>query len=323
MESRRRERPGLVFNVQKFSTEDGPGIRTTVFMKGCPLRCPWCSNPEGMGRSPELLPSNRNCISCKKCEQVCPPNAISFRKNTREIDWDLCNGCLVCAEQCPSGALEGSGEYKTVDEAFGIVERDRDFYRTSGGGVTVSGGEPLLQWEFVRALFNKCKQAGFHTALDTTGYCSWGNMEQVLEHTDLVLFDVKHTDSSLHKEKTGVPNERILSNLEKAVNMTTVWIRVPVLPGFNDSESNMYRTAELAVRVGAARVSLLPYHDWASEKYNRLGRCYEGGAITGGTGGNDEVVSRWLEILSSHGLSVSERPSGGRVDAGGHHPQLP
>ena len=304
MKSSGHELTGLVFNIQKFSTEDGPGIRTTVFMKGCLLRCPWCSNPEGIGSAPELMPSKRNCIACKQCMEACVPGAISFTDDIREIDWDLCSGCLACAEVCPSGALEAVGQYRTVDETFRIAERDRDFYVSSGGGVTVSGGEALLQWEFVRELLKKCQQASLHTALDTTGYCEWENMRQVLLHTDLVLFDVKHTDPRRHKERTGVPNDRILRNLERAASMTKVWLRVPVVPGFNDSEPNMHSTAELALRVGAEKVSLLPYHDWAREKYRRLGKCYESDAEMAGTGPNGQTVSRWQEILGSHGLAV-------------------
>ena len=304
MQSIGRELTGLIFNIQKFSTEDGPGIRTTVFMKGCLLRCPWCSNPEGMRSAPELMPSKRGCIACKQCMEACVPGAISFTNDLREIDWELCSGCLACAEVCPSGALEAVGQYRTVDETFRIVERDRDFYESSGGGVTVSGGEALLQWEFVRELLRKCQQAGFHTALDTTGFCAWENMQQVLHHTDLVLFDVKHTDASRHKQKTGVFNDIILKNLEMAAGMTKIWLRVPVVPGFNDSEPNMHSTAELALRVGAEKVSLLPYHDWAREKYGRLGRCYEIDAEMGGTERNDRAVSRWQETLGSHGLVV-------------------
>jgi pyruvate formate lyase activating enzyme len=304
MKASGHELRGLVFNIQKFSIQDGPGIRTTVFMKGCPLRCPWCSNPEGMGRAPEIMPSERKCIACKQCLEACAPGAISFRADIREIDWTLCSQCLACAEVCPSHALEVVGKYRTVDETFQILERDRDFYESSGGGVTVSGGEALLQWEFVRELLRKCQGAGLHTALDTTGFCEWEHMRQILQHTDLVLFDVKHTDPVRHREKTGVPNDGILSNLERAAGITKIWLRVPVVPGFNDSEREMRRTAELAVRVSAEKVSLLPYHDWARGKYRRLGRNYEGGAEISNTESNGPTLSRWQEILGSHGLTV-------------------
>ncbi len=298
------ELTGLVFNIQKFSIQDGPGIRTTVFMKGCLLRCPWCSNPEGMGSAPEIMPSERKCIACKKCMEACAPGAISFRADIREIDWARCSECLACAEVCPSRALEVVGKYRTVDETFRIAERDRDFYETSGGGVTVSGGEALLQWEFVRELLKKCQEAGLHTALDTTGYCDWEDMRQVLHYTDLVLFDVKHTDPGRHRERTGVSNDRILRNLERAASMTKIWLRVPVVPGFNDSEPEMHSTAKLAVRIGAEKVSLLPCHDWARDKYRRLGRRYESDAEMGGTGPNGQTMSRWQEIIGSHGLAV-------------------
>jgi pyruvate formate lyase activating enzyme len=257
-----------------------------------------------MGSAPEIMPSERKCIACKKCLEACAPGAISFRADIREIDWARCTGCLACAEECPSRALEVVGKYRTVDETFRIAERDRDFYETSGGGVTVSGGEALLQWEFVRELLKKCQEAGLHTALDTTGYCAWEDMQQVLHHTDLVLFDVKHTDPGRHREKTGVSNDRILRNLERAASMTKIWLRVPVVTGFNDSEPEMRSTAELAVRVGAEKVSLLPCHDWARAKYRRLGRRYESDAEMGGTEPNGQTVSRWQEILGAHGLAI-------------------
>jgi pyruvate formate lyase activating enzyme len=257
-----------------------------------------------MARTPEIMPSERKCIACKKCMEACAPGAISFRDDIREIEWARCSGCLACAEVCPSRALEVVGKYRTVDETFRIAASDRDFFESSGGGVTVSGGEALLQWEFVRELLKKCQKAGLHTALDTTGYCAWENMRQVLLHTDLLLFDVKHTDPDLHREKTGVSNDRILRNLESAASMTRVWLRVPVVPGFNDSEPEMRSTAELAVKVGAEKVSLLPCHDWAREKYRRLGRRYESDAEVGGTVSNDQTLSRWQEILGSHGLAV-------------------
>ena len=208
MKPSEHELTGLVFNIQKFSIQDGPGIRTTVFMKGCPLRCPWCSNPEGMGSAPEIMPSERKCIACKQCLEACAPGAISFPDDIREIDWELCSECLACAEVCPSRALEVVGKYRTVDETFRIAARDRDFYESSGGGVTVSGGEALLQWEFVRELLKKCQEAGLHTALDTTGYCEWGDMRQVLHHTDLLLFDVKHTDPAATGRRRACPMTR-------------------------------------------------------------------------------------------------------------------
>jgi pyruvate formate lyase activating enzyme len=265
---------GLIFNIQKFSIQDGPGIRTTLFMKGCPLKCPWCSNPEGMTDEPEIMIGERKCISCKKCAESCETGAISFVNDIRTIDWNLCNQCLECGMVCPSHAIVVSGEYNTVDEAFRIAAQDRDFYNSSGGGVTISGGEALLQWEFVRDLFKKCKEAGFHTTLDTTAYCAWENMEEVLDHTDLILFDVKHMDPEKHMEKTGVSNELIPDNLDKVSKMTKIWLRIPLIPGFNDSETNMKKIAELTSRIKAEKIYLLTLHEWGKDKYSSLGKQY-------------------------------------------------
>lgn len=294
---------GLVFNVQKFSLQDGPGIRTTIFMKGCPLICPWCSNPEGMHGVPEIMISDRKCIACKKCEEACPAGAISFIEGARVIDWKHCTNCLECGRVCPSHAIEITGEYMTVDEAFRIAAQDKSFYSNSGGGVTVSGGEALLQWEFVLKLFEKCKQAGFHTTLDTTGRCKWEHMEKLLEYTDLVLFDVKHTDSAIHKEKTGVSNEMILENLKKASEITKIWIRIPLTPGFNDSEKNMIQTAALAKEINAEKISLLPYHEWGKQKYPRLGRKF-GFNDVDSLEPDSEIVIKCKAILESNNIEV-------------------
>jgi len=301
------ERRGLIFNIQKFSIQDGPGIRTTLFMKGCSLNCPWCSNPEGMSSEPEIMVGERKCISCKRCAEACGAGAISFDNDIRTIDWKLCTNCLECGKVCPSHAIQVMGEYKTVDEAFKIAAQDRDFYNTSGGGVTISGGEPLLQWEFVRDLFKKCRDAGFHTALDTTAYCPWESMEQVLKYTDLILFDIKHMDPQKHEEKTGVSNELILENLDKASNATTtkIWLRIPLIPGFNDSESNMQKTAELASRTRAEKISLLPYHDWGKGKYSSLGRQYAHNGADGMLEPDGDVVKKCKMVLESHGLEVT------------------
>ncbi|MFC2027141.1 glycyl-radical enzyme activating protein, partial [Chloroflexota bacterium] len=204
----------------------------------------------------------------------------------------------------PSHAIQATGEYKTADEAFKIAAQDRDFYNTSGGGVTVSGGEALLQWEFVRDLFKKCKDAGFHTALDTTAYCPWENMEQVLDHTDLILFDIKHMDTDKHEERTGVSNELILENLDKASNTTNIWLRIPLIPGFNDSESNMQKTAKLALRIKAEQISLLPYHEWGKDKYSSLGKQYGHNGADGILEPDSDVVEKCRMILESYGLEV-------------------
>jgi pyruvate formate lyase activating enzyme len=299
------EPKGLIFNIQKFSIQDGPGIRTTLFLKGCPLTCPWCSNPEGLSEEPQIMVGERKCIGCKKCAEACEIGAISFESGVRTIDWDLCTNCLECGKVCPSHAIQIMGEYKTVEEAFKIAAQDRDFYNTSGGGVTVSGGEALLQWDFVRDLFMKCKDAGFHTALDTTAYCPWENMEQVLKYTDLILFDLKHMDSAKHEEKTGVSNELILGNLNKAAKMAKVWLRIPLVPGFNDTEVNMQQTAELANRIKAEKISLLPYHEWGKDKYSGLGKHYGHNGGDGMLEPDSDVVERCKEILESYGMEVA------------------
>jgi len=272
-------------------------------MKGCPLICPWCSNPEGMGREPEIMTKDLKCIGCGKCAEVCPEKAISLNDNGRIIDWELCNNCLECAKVCPSKSIEAAGDYMTVEEVFEVAAQDEMFYRNSGGGVTVSGGEAMLQWEFVLELFKKCKEAGFHTTLDTTAYCKWEHLEKVLEYVDLILFDMKNMDSEKHKEKCGVGNELILENLEKAAQETALWLRIPLIPGYNDSEENIRLTAELALRTKAEKVSILPYHEYGKQKYTRVGKKYifdEADILPA----EDEIVTKNKEILESYGLNV-------------------
>ena len=298
------ELKGLIFNIQRFSIQDGPGIRTTVFMKGCALTCPWCSNPEGMSPVPEIMTNDRKCISCQKCAEVCPTNAISYVEGTRILDWELCINCLECAKVCPSHSIEVVGNYMTVGETFKIASRDAPFYRNTEGGITISGGEPLLQWEFVTELCKRCKQAGFHTALDTTGYCKWEYMERVLEYVDLVLFDVKHMDSEMCRGKCGVGNELILENLKKAAKMVKVWLRMPLVLNYNDSETNLQLIAGIASETKADRVSLLPYHEYGRHKYARLGKayCFDEMDILKP---DDVIVTRSKELLQSYGLRVS------------------
>ena len=298
------ELKGLIFNIQKFAIQDGPGIRTTVFMKGCPLTCPWCSNPEGMSPVPEIITNDRKCIGCHKCAKVCPVNAISCIDSIRLLDWHLCSNCLECASVCPSHSIELVGEYMTVEDAFKVVAQDSLFYRNSGGGITISGGEPLIQWEFILELLKRCRRAGFHTALDTTGYCTWEHMEEVLEHVDLVLFDVKHMDPESCREKCGVTNELILENLGKAAKKAKVWLRIPLIPDYSDSETNIRLIAELACRTRADKVSLLPYHEYGKHKYARLGREYNFNEVDI-LKPDDAIATRSKELLESYGLTVS------------------
>jgi pyruvate formate lyase activating enzyme len=265
---------GLVFDIQKYSLHDGPGIRTTVFMKGCPLNCRWCSNPESMSPNQGIMTHDIRCIHCGKCAEACGAGAITITAAGREIDWEKCNQCLECARACPARGIECVGHYRTVDEVVAKVEQDRVFYDNSGGGMTVSGGEPLVQWEFVSSVLQRCRAKGIRTALDTSGMAPWKHLERVIEHADLVLFDIKHMDSAIHKQGTGVGNETILENARKVAERVTTWIRIPLIPGFNDSESNLTRTARFAGEIGAEKISLLPYHNLGSSKYPKLGRTY-------------------------------------------------
>ena len=302
MEMKFDNEKGLVFNIQRFSVQDGPGIRTTVFVKGCPLSCEWCSNPESQELYQEVICLDRNCIGCGRCVEACPQDAITLGESGRLIDREKCDRCLICAEVCPSGAIEIAGRYMDVDEAMEEVAKDELFYRNSGGGVTVSGGEPLLQWQFVRALLKECKSKNFHTALDTSGYSPWNDMEEVLKYVDLVLYDVKLMDPAKHKEATGVDNEIILSNVAKVAQKKRTWLRYPVIPGFNDSESCAREIAAFASNIPIEKASLLPYHAFGAEKYERLGRIY---SIEGVSPPTDEQLQGIASIFESFGLNVT------------------
>ncbi|MEM2133701.1 MAG: glycyl-radical enzyme activating protein [Candidatus Freyarchaeota archaeon] len=269
------ELKGLIFNIQRFSIHDGPGIRTTVFLKGCPLRCLWCSNPESHEPFPTIIVRDIKCARCGSCALVCPVGAISFdSERGRVINWSACNQCLVCVDACKYQSLSICGRYMDVGEVLGEVLRDVPFYKNSGGGVTVSGGEPLLQWEFVSELCRTFRENKLHTALETCGFAPWKNFERVLEHVDLVLYDVKHLDPVKHREGTGVDNEIILGNLHKAAKKRPVWIRVPLIAGYNDSKEHIKSLVDLAREVDAKKISLLPYHEGGKSKCEQIGKAY-------------------------------------------------
>jgi pyruvate formate lyase activating enzyme len=297
------EERGLVFLIQRYSLQDGPGLRTTVFMKGCPLRCQWCQNPESWQPYPELISLDTKCKLLGRCAEVCPVGAITLNQQEgRKIDRDKCDLCFKCVDACPTKALSKVGEYVTVEEVLAEIERDELFYQRSGGGVTISGGEPLVQWQFVSSLLKACKQRHLHTALDTCGYARWPTLERVLEHVDLVLYDIKHMNPRLHIEATGKSNRLVLNNLRKIPSRIKIWLRMPLIPGFNDSEDNLTKLCKLGREIEAEKVSILPYHKLAEEKYSRLGRQYTMSHIKTP---NKKHLQRVKELIESFGLQVT------------------
>lgn len=266
---------GITFNIQKFSIHDGPGIRTTVFFKGCPLRCQWCSNPESQLHQIQIVCSHDNCLKCQTCLRHCPQKAIYFENNRIQFHYDRCNACMECVEMCPVEALSCEGEYKTVEEIVAICKQDIDFYEESGGGVTISGGEGMAQAKFLQQLLTALKAQHIHVAIETTGYVSQELFRQLAPQFDLLLFDVKHYDSCKHHRYTGVHNELIISNLKWAIAQgLNVLPRIPVIPHFNDTLNDAKQLASLLLDVKATRVQLLPFHQFGEKKYALFNKEY-------------------------------------------------
>ena len=267
---------GTVFNIQRYSTHDGPGIRTTLFFKGCPLSCWWCHNPESKHREAVVLLNSEKCLACGACAMACPHGAISLCEGTPVLDYAKCIACGQCHKRCPSEALQLVGRSISVAEAMAEIEKDRVFYDESGGGVTCSGGEPLLQDEFLYELLQKCGERGIHRAVDTSGFAPWPVLAHISEVTDLFLYDIKHMDSDRHRSITGVPNDLILDNVRRLASMDKeIHLRVPIIPRLNDDEANLQRTGLLAMELKIARVHILPYHYLGKGKYQGLGESYE------------------------------------------------
>jgi pyruvate formate lyase activating enzyme len=267
---------GIIFNIQRFSLQDGPGIRTTVFFKGCPLKCAWCSNPESQVFLPEVAHSTALCKQCGECIKVCPNQAVSLAERGIRIDRKLCNNCAECLKTCYSGALKVYGTEMTTAEVFGEVEKDVAYYRNSGGGVTLSGGELLSQAGFAISLLRQFKKSGLHTTIDTCGYGERQAMEEILSHTDLVFFDLKHMNGPTHKRVTGISNKRILNNFALvAESGVEVIVRIPVIPELNDSKENISAITKFITPFKSVKeVNLLPYHRFGVGKYEMLDRPY-------------------------------------------------
>lgn len=267
-----REEQGIIFDVKHFAVHDGPGIRTTVFLKGCSLRCLWCHSPESQNLAPEIMVYPERCTGCGSCLKACPQGAL---KHLGDPEPEGCTGCGACAQACYSGARVMVGENLTVEEVMRSVRKDKWLHEASRGGVTVSGGEPLHQPEFTHALLRALKDEGYHTALDTCGHAPWETLERMLPLTDLVLYDLKHTDLDAHLRLTGVDNDLILSNLRRLsdVGACTV-VRVPLIPGLNDSGEHLGKLAGLLRGLNVESVEILPYHRMGAPKYESLGRVY-------------------------------------------------
>jgi len=292
---------GIVFNIQRYSIDDGPGIRSTVFLKGCPLRCLWCSNPESWNSLPEVTYRYTSCRKCGRCVQVCPMQAITLDKDGVHIDRERCRNCGRCAKECVAEALKITGKKMTAGEVFAVVNRDIDYYRNSGGGVTVSGGEVLSQPDFTAALLKLCQDAGLHTCVDTSGYGEKEALDRVLAYCNLVYFDLKHMDPIQHKKLTGQSNEVILRNLAVLIDRRIpVVIRVPLIPGYNNSDKNIAAMAQtVADLTKEAPVHLLPYHRYGVSKYKMLGRKY---TLEGVKQLTEEELARAQKIVESFGL---------------------
>jgi pyruvate formate lyase activating enzyme len=266
----------VVLNVARNTVHNGPGIRTLILFKGCPLRCLWCSTPESQKPDPEIAIFPGKCIHCDQCASVCPLNAIHLTNETVSINRSLCDNCGRCVEICHSEAIMLLGQMMTVEELLEKTKKDMVFYKHSGGGVTLSGGEPLLNLGFTLKLLRVLKEEGISVGVDTCGHVTWENIEQVLPYIDFFLWDIKHMDSQKHREFTGVSNELILSNARSVSNRNIpLYIRVAVILGYNDSEENIRATCEFAQGLSSVvEVDLLPLHHLGKARYDGLNRDY-------------------------------------------------
>jgi pyruvate formate lyase activating enzyme len=294
---------GVVFDIRRFSIHDGPGIRTTVFLKGCPLRCWWCHNPEGLSAAPELVWRAERCTRCGTCIATCPEHALSWNGDAPHVDQARCTLCGECAEVCYAEARQVLGRTMTAAQVLAEVERDGVFYDVSAGGVTFSGGEPLAQPEFLRELLLGCRAREIHTAVDTCGHAPWATVDRVRAHVSLFLYDLKLLDDDRHRRYTGVSNAVELENLTAlAAAGHDIELRFPLIPGINDDEDHVRRTGAFVARLARPpRVVVLPYHGLGAGKYGPLGRDYRMTAVATPA---EERIAAVAGTLRGFGLQV-------------------
>ena len=260
-----------VSNIERFATHDGPGIRTTIFLKGCPLHCPWCANPETWYTEPVIMHHQNKCVGCKRCAQACKQKAISFIPDFH-LDYDLCNSCSRCSEVCLNDALSLSGKSMSIEEIMETVRKDNDYYRNSGGGITISGGEPFMQSDVTIELLKALKEEGYHTSVETAGNYSCRLLQKAIEYVDLFLFDFKHTDEEIFRNTVGGDLKTVMNNLEylSRICPDKVIIRVPVIYGFNYDEDTITRIIQKAADFNFKEVDLLPFHNLGRNKWEAL-----------------------------------------------------
>ena len=287
---------GNIIKISRFCTDDGPGIRSVVFVKGCPLKCIWCHNPESQNKSAEIMYDSQKCVNCKACYGACLSGCHTFDENVHTFHSDKCDACGKCGAVCTTGAIELVGKKISAEEILEEIEKDTVFYQTSNGGVTVSGGEPLYQPEFVCELLKQCKEKGIHTAIETSGFASESTLKKVLQYCDLVLFDIKETDEEAHKKFTGVSLEPILKNLGIINEMGIPFIiRLPIVPGLNDREQHFYNVKSIAENMQFCKgVEVMPYHILGVYKYKLLQKEY---LCHGISEPDNETVNRWKSFF--------------------------
>lgn len=297
-------RQPLIFDIKRYAINDGPGIRLTIFFKGCPLSCRWCHNPESISPKQQKLFSSARCIGCGECAQACPQDAIRITSDGPVTDKQSCTLCGACAEVCPTAAIEMAGRYYEIEELLEIAERERPFFEQSGGGVTISGGEPLLHPEYLLALLTACGANKFHRVVDTSGCCAPETLLAVAGQTELFLYDLKTVDDTLHRRFTGVSNQLILDNLRLLNDSgAQIALRIPVIGGFNADPANAAAMAEFIAAMPGEKhmIHLLPYHAIASGKHQRLGSRYDAGELREPT---PEELNRFRDDFARYGLKT-------------------